>query len=142
MVYFKMNNIKSDESGTDFDMEYYVYDDIWYNDRIAPGAIKLNEPKRLPLLWNYEENSPIGVCTITDAGDHMHIIGHIDHTVPRGKDIAALLTAGKPLPLADIGFGYDVKADEWDGRKRTIKEMKLWNISLFAAHDESSVEKR
>jgi HK97 family phage prohead protease len=99
-------------------------------DIIEPGAFKktLQENPRMPILWQHDPREPIGVTL--EAYEDMHglrVRGQLNLETSRGREAYALLKQGA---LKGLSIGYDAVKEIWEGSKRRLKEIRLWEWSL------------
>lgn len=99
-------------------------------DIIEPGAFKktLQENPRMPILWQHNPREPIGVTL--EAYEDMHglrVRGQLNLETSRGREAYALLKQGA---LKGLSIGYDAIKEVWEGARRRLKEIRLWEWSL------------
>lgn len=99
-------------------------------DIIEPGAFKktLQENPRMPILWQHDPREPIGVTL--EAYEDMHglrVRGQLNLETSRGREAYALLKQGA---LKGLSIGYDAIKEVWEGARRRLKEIRLWEWSL------------
>lgn len=99
-------------------------------DIIEPGAFTktLQENTRLPILWQHEPKEPIGVTLEAyEDGRGLRVRGQLNLETTRGREAYALLKQGA---LKGLSIGYDAIKEVWEGSKRRLKEIRLWEWSL------------
>jgi len=99
-------------------------------DVIEPGAFKktLQENPRMPILWQHNPTEPIGVTLEAyEDGRGLKVKGQLNLETTRGKEAYALLKQGA---LKGLSIGYDSVKEAWEGTKRILKEIRLWEWSL------------
>ncbi|HGU6173200.1 TPA: HK97 family phage prohead protease [Escherichia coli] len=99
-------------------------------DIIEPGAFKktLQENPRMPILWQHNPAEPIGVTLEAyEDGRGLKVKGQLNLETTRGREAYALLKQGA---LKGLSIGYDSVKEAWEGTKRILKEIRLWEWSL------------
>jgi HK97 family phage prohead protease len=101
------------------------------DDIIAPGAFTktLREKgNQVPILWQHDPREPIGIGTLTDSEKGLKIEGQLCMESPVAQKAHALMKMGV---LKGLSIGYDPVVTEWDDENeiRTLKEVKLWEVS-------------
>lgn len=99
-------------------------------DVIEPGAFKktLQENPRMPILWQHDPREPIGVTLEAyEDGKGLRVKGQLNLETTRGREAYALLKQGA---LKGLSIGYDAVKEVWEGTKRILKEIRLWEWSL------------
>lgn len=99
-------------------------------DVIEPGAFKktLQENPRMPILWQHNPTEPIGVTLEAyEDGRGLKVKGQLNLETTRGREAYALLKQGA---LKGLSIGYDSVKEAWEGTKRILKEIRLWEWSL------------
>src|SRR5690606_2540662 len=95
-----------------------------------PGAFKktLQENPRMPILWQHNPTEPIGVTLEAyEDGRGLKEKGQLNLETTRGREAYALLKQGA---LKGLSIGYDAVKEVWEGTKRILKEIRLWEWSL------------
>lgn len=93
------------------------------------------------LLWQHRFDSPIGVITeMRKDGTGLLIKGRLNLDVSKGKEAHSLLKQGA---MDSMSIGYYVMDCDVDAKTgvRTIKDLKLWEVSLvtFPANEKAVV---
>jgi HK97 family phage prohead protease len=101
-------------------------------DIIAPGAFtKTIREKggKVPILWQHDQREPIGLGTLEDSAEGLLIHGDLVMESPVAQKAYALM---KKEVLKGLSIGYDTIVSEWDSDNeiRTLKEVRLWEVSL------------
>lgn len=99
-------------------------------DIIEPGAFKktLQENPRMPILWQHDPREPIGVTLEAYEDTHgLRVRGQLNLETSRGREAYALLKQGA---LKGLSIGYDAIKEVWEGARRRLKEIRLWEWSL------------
>lgn len=101
-------------------------------DIIAPGAFAktIREKKgEVPILWQHDQREPIGLGTLTDSKEGLQIEGQLVLESPVAQKAYALM---KARVLKGLSIGYDTVVSEYDNANdiRTLKELKLWEVSV------------
>ena len=122
----------SDQSGT-FEGVAAVYGniDLGY-DVILPGAFTktLKESGgKVPILYQHSSQFPLGLGTLTDANDGLHIKGELVLEVSKARESYALM---KRDVLKGLSIGYSTVVSEYDRDKdvRYLKELRLHEVSI------------
>lgn len=110
---------------------YGVVDD--YGDVIEPGAFTRtlhHKGGKVPILWNHTPHEPIGFGTVEDSALGLGVVGHLNLDVTRARETHALMKQAKAegMPFG-LSFGFDTLQADWEGMKRHVKEVKLWEVS-------------
>src|SRR5271170_6051856 len=106
-------------------------------DIIEPGAFQQSiaqQGKGLPLLWSHRTDQPIGTAKLSDDTKGLLVHGSLVLADPKAQAAHAHLKAGS---IKAMSIGYDVphgqgKVSYADDGTRTLKEIKLYEISLVA----------
>lgn len=126
-----------------------VFDEIdSYRDVVRKGAF-LNslqadfhaKNRLVPMLWQHESWTPIGVYTEVKEDDKgLYVEGQCNMDVQQGREAFALM---KQRALDGLSIGYGTKRYEWDKDEkiRYLNEVKLYEISpvTFPAGDSARV---
>lgn len=104
-------------------------------DVVLPGAYgaslkALNRAgRRVKMLWQHDPAQPIGVWDeVREDGQGLWVKGRILTEVEKGREAAALLTAGA---IDGLSIGYrTVKAERDAKGQRLLSELELWEVSL------------
>jgi uncharacterized protein len=100
-------------------------------DVVVAGAFQKTLADRggeVPILWQHDLKSPIGLGKLTDTASGLAIEGQlILADVPKAREAYSLL---KAKVLRGLSIGYEsVKSDVKDGI-RFLRELKLYEVSL------------
>jgi uncharacterized protein len=101
-------------------------------DMIMPGAFTKTLAEKggqVPLLMGHNNNSPIGLATLTDSPRGLVVRGELVLEADGAKSAYALLKKGV---IRGLSFGYDAVKAIRAGGVRQLSELKLWEISLTA----------
>ena len=102
-------------------------------DLVAQGAFKRtinNRGDKVKLLWQHDMSQPIGVWKSLEEDTHgLLVTGQLNLDVQQGREAYALLKQGA---LDGLSIGFQTVDDSYDETSGvcTIKEVKLWEISL------------
>ncbi|MEM9968311.1 MAG: HK97 family phage prohead protease [Pseudomonadota bacterium] len=104
-------------------------------DVVEPGAYakslrKLAAAQRqVKMLWQHEPGHPIGVWEdVREDAKGLWVKGRILNSVEKGREAAALITAGA---IDGLSIGYrTVKASKNTKGQRLLSELELWEVSL------------
>lgn len=123
---------------TDVDEEkgtFKGYASVWgdvdsYGDAVKKGAFKksLKETKLFPMLWSHNIVEPIGVISGHEDDKGLAVEGSLNQDVQRGREVRSLMKQGA---VTGLSIGYQTLLEELDKETgtRTLKEVKLWEIS-------------
>lgn len=97
---------------------------------IEPGAftksIKENGDT-VPMLWQHKSDTPIGMLTLIDGPDGLHVKGQLLMEVPAARTAYLLI---KARIVRGLSIGFDTVKDAVDGAVRRLKEIRLWEGSI------------
>jgi len=122
----------SDSSGT-FDGVAAVYGNVDLGDDvILPGAFTKTLAEsggKVPILYQHNSQFPIGLGTLTDAADGLHIKGELVLDVSKARESYALMKRGV---MKGLSIGYRTVVSEYDHNAavRYLKEVRLHEVSL------------
>lgn len=85
--------------------------------------------RRVKMLWQHDPGQPIGVWEeVREDAKGLYVKGRILTEVDRGREAAALLTAGA---IDGLSIGYRTLRSERDAKgQRLLAEVELWEVSL------------
>ncbi len=85
--------------------------------------------RAVKMLWQHDPTQPIGVWDqVREDGVGLYVKGRILTEVEKGREAAALLTAGA---IDGLSIGYRTVKAERDGKgQRLLSELELWEVSL------------
>ena len=85
--------------------------------------------RRVKMLWQHDPGQPIGVWEeVREDAKGLYVKGRILTEVERGREAAALLTAGA---IDGLSIGYRTLRAERDAKgQRLLAEVELWEVSL------------
>ena len=85
--------------------------------------------RRVKMLWQHDPGQPIGVWEeAREDAKGLYVKGRILTEVERGREAAALLTAGA---IDGLSIGYRTLRAERDAKgQRLLAEVELWEVSL------------
>lgn len=112
-----------------------------YGDIIEPGAFSktLQENNsRVKVLWQHDVNEPIGKPIMMEQDSKgLYIKAKISMT-DTGKKAMELMKDGV---IDEMSIGYDIIKDEYKGKNRMLKELRLWEFSpvTFAANEKARI---
>lgn len=109
---------------------YGVVDE--YGDVVERGAYTKTLQENggsLPLLWQHNQELPIGKLQVLDGEDGLEVSGKLvlDDNVPQAKTAYALLKAGV---VGGLSIGFRTVRKKMEGNIRKLKEIKLFEGSL------------
>lgn len=112
-----------------------------YGDVIEQGAftktLKENS-KRVKVLWQHDTSEPIGKpLEMSQDSTGLYIKAKISMT-DTGRKAMELMRDGV---IDEMSIGYDVMKDEYKGKNRMLKELRLWEFSpvTFAANEKARI---
>jgi len=105
------------------------------NDLVEKGAFTRTIQQNngmVPLLWNHDDGTPLGMLYLTDDDYGLKVKGQMfTNEVPKAAEIHAAAKryqeAGKPMGMS---IGYQATQKEFKEGVRHLKEVKLWEGSL------------
>ena len=85
--------------------------------------------RQIKMLWQHDPTQPIGVWDeVHEDAVGLYVKGRILTEVEKGREAAALLTAGA---IDGLSIGYRTVKAERDGKgNRLLSELELWEVSL------------
>ena len=85
--------------------------------------------QHVKMLWQHNASEPIGVWdNVYEDAQGLYVKGRLLEGVSRGREAAALITAGA---LDGLSIGYRTKKARKDaGGMRQLEELELWEVSL------------
>jgi HK97 family phage prohead protease len=106
-------------------------------DIIEPGAFRqsiAHQGNGFPLLWSHRPDEPIGLAKVSDDPKGLKVDGSLVMGDPAAQRAHMHMKAGT---VRGLSIGYDVPYGEGkvlysDDGSRTLKEIKLYEISLVA----------
>lgn len=112
-----------------------------YGDIIEQGAfsktLKENN-NRVKVLWQHNTNEPIGKpIQMEQDSKGLYIKAKISMT-DVGRKAMELMRDGV---IDEMSIGYDIIKDEFKGKNRMLKELRLWEFSpvTFAANEKARI---
>ena len=110
------------------------------NEIIEPGAFTktLKEGNTRPLLWYHDPRNPVGLAELSVDEKGLKVMGTLCLEVQRALEIRALM---KKKVIRGLSFGFKTLKDVWNGPKRILKEVKLYEVSpvTFQAHPKALI---
>lgn len=101
----------------------------------------------IPLLWQHDRDSPIGICRLEEAGNEIRVFGKLSLDVPLARQALALMikpSGFSSAPLRELSIGYLVKDSETDRygvRHLTDIEVLECSIVSIAANPRAQILK-
>lgn len=85
--------------------------------------------RRVRMLWQHDPAQPIGIWdSVVEDARGLHVKGRLLDSVTRGREAAALITAGA---IEGLSIGYrTIRASKTDNGLRRLTELELWEVSL------------
>lgn len=99
-------------------------------DIIQKGAFKKtikDKNGKIPILLQHNPSNPIGIGQIKEDAHGLKIEGKLSLGVQAAKEAFILL---KDKVIDGLSIGFDVIKDDFEGRTRILKEIRLWEVSL------------
>lgn len=109
---------------------------------IARGAFSryLLEKNQFPLLWTHDPREPLGLAFVEEDRRGLAVLGKLGE-FKRGREMRALVIQGA---VSGLGIGFEAVKETRDPKTglRTIKEARLWEVSLcvFPRRAETQVD--
>jgi HK97 family phage prohead protease len=124
-------DIKSiDESGS-FVGFASVYGNLDHGgDVVERGAFTKSMQERgttVPILWQHDQKTPIGLGVLEDSNEGLKISGKLSLGVQQAKDAHELL---KDRVVKGLSIGYDVVKQNYEKGARHLRELKLYEVSV------------
>lgn len=140
---YKSSKFEIKASGENIIEGYSAYFDNIdsYGDIIEKGAFRktLQENRnRVKVLWQHDTSEPIGKPIMMEEDSKgLYIKAQISQT-DIGKKAMILMRDGV---VDEMSIGYDVIKDEYKGKNRMLKELRLWEFSpvTFAANEKAKI---
>lgn len=115
-----------------------------YHDEVilARGAFRktlLERKKPFPVLWNHDRANPIGkTLEISEDSIGLRFQAQLNLDLLLAKDVFSNIRAGV---VDEMSIGFSSVKDEEDGKKLTIKEARLFELSpvSIAANPEATI---
>lgn len=102
---------------------------------IEKGAFtkSLKEKDFFPMCWYHDPRNPIGIVYLVEDEKGLKVKGELNLEVQAAKEKWALM---KQKAVRGLSFGFNTIKDLWEGNKRRLKEVKLFEVSpvTFQAH--------
>ena len=113
-----------------------------FEERIAPGAFKRSlarataQQKIIAFLFGHDEQRALattksGRLTLTEDETGLRVEAKLDPADPDAAKVISMLT--HESEAAGWSFGFQMVQDAWDGNKRLLKEVNLFEVSILAA---------
>lgn len=124
---FELKSIEGDGSFEGMAATYGNIDE--QGDRIEPGAFKVAEGERIPLLFAHKADHPVGFATVTETPQGLLVKGKLLLDTVAGAEAYARMKAGI-LKALSVGFrlpsdGFSIKAGVRVISKAILKEISL-----------------
>lgn len=129
---FKIHEVRKDKTGTLglFKGHASVFDAVdSYNEAVAKGAFSktLKENQCLfPLCWMHDITKPLGMAVAEENEKGLIVIGEMNLDVQLAREKYSLM---KQRAITGLSIGFKTLQEEWDNDLRTLKEIKLYEIS-------------
>ena len=127
---FRMT-IKSVAPDGSFAGSLAVYNNIDLGgDLIEPGAFTKTIKEhgdQVPLLWQHDPKTPIGMLTLVDGPEALSVKGQLLMDLPAAKNAYLLI---KAKIVKGLSIGFDPVKDAVDEGVRRLKEIRLWEGSI------------
>jgi HK97 family phage prohead protease len=98
-------------------------------DIIRPGAFKktISENPQVPSLYMHDINLPIGVVSLTDSPEGLHVKGTLVRGIQKAEEVLLLMKAGI---IKTLSIGYDTIQREYKDGVRYLTEVKVGEVSV------------
>lgn len=107
---------------------------------IEPGAFTktLQAGHPYPMLWYHDPRNPIGVATLAIDAKGLKVDGELNLDVQSAREKHSLM---KQKAIRGLSFGFKTIKDIWEGSRRFLKELKVYEVSpvTFSAHDSAII---
>lgn len=111
-----------------------------FNEIIDSGAFTktVKEGKPYPMLWYHDPQQPLGIAMLSIDQKGLKVKGELNLEVQAAREKHALM---KQKAIRGLSFGFKTVKDTWEGARRVLKEVKLYEISpcTFGAHPRALV---
>ncbi len=107
---------------------FNVIDDM--QDVILPGAFQGNVTKKIKLLWQHNQDMPIGkILHLYEDNNGLYVKAQLILDIQQGREAYSLL---KSDVVNGLSIGYVVKSHSTDSKTgiRRVEKIDLWEISL------------
>lgn len=102
---------------------------------VEKGAFQksLKEKDFFTMCWYHDPKIPIGIAYLMEDAKGLKVKGELNLEVQAAKEKWALM---KQKAIRGLSFGFNTIKDIWEGNKRRLKEVKLFEVSpvTFQAH--------
>lgn len=102
---------------------------------VEKGAFSksLKEKDFFTMCWFHNPRDPIGIVYLVEDQKGLKVKGELNLEVQSAREKLALM---KQKAIRGLSFGFNTIKDIWDGNKRRLKEVKLFEVSpvTFGAH--------
>lgn len=109
-------------------------------DIVEKGAFTktMREKMSVPILWQHNTHSPIGVGELEDTETGLMIKGTLNLDVGLARECYSLIKQGA---IKGLSIGYDVVKQDYINGIRFLKELKLWEVSIvtFPMNTQSTI---
>jgi len=107
---------------------------------IVQGAFTktLKEKDFFPMCWYHNPQDPIGIVYLVEDSKGLKTKGELNLEVQSAREKYALM---KQKAIRGLSFGFKTVKDLWEGPKRFLKEVKLYEVSpcIFQAHPKALI---
>lgn len=123
--------IKDISSTGEFDGLLSVYNNVDQGrDMVKPGAFTKTIQEHgteVPLLWQHKPDVPIGMLTLQDGPEALHVKGRLLMDLPAAKEAYLLI---KARIVKGLSIGFETLKDEVVNGVRQLKELRLFEGSI------------
>lgn len=100
------------------------------NDLVEPGAFTktIHENKGVvPMLWQHDTKSPIGLLHMTDTAKGLAVRGELELEVSQAREAYALMKRGI---VKGLSIGYKAIKENVTGNIRRLREVRVFEGSV------------
>jgi len=126
---FKLTNISADAGRFTGLASVYGNKDAQGDvvDRGAFAQTLRENGQEVPILWQHDPSSPIGIGALTDTPRGLQISGKLSLGTTKGQDVYQLLKDGV---IRGMSIGYDVVRKSFENGARHLQALRLYEVSL------------
>jgi HK97 family phage prohead protease len=110
-------------------------------DIVEKGAFRKTLSERgatVPILWQHDPNTPVGLGKLTDSPQGLVIEGKLSLGTTKGRDVYELL---KDKVVTGLSIGFDTVKQKVENGARKLLEIKLYEVSavVWPANEDALV---
>ena len=98
----------------------------------------LQEKDFFPMCWYHDVRQPLGIVYLVEDEKGLKVKGELNLEVQAAREKYALM---RQKAIRGLSFGFNTVKDLWEGGKRILKEIKLFEVSpvTFQAHPQALI---